>query len=1247
MVKNQLEGTGLRQGAILVTQGIIPFGCTISSIKILNNKAILSVGQLTSPTAIRQFSNELVHLAELHIFESAGIETQAIHLKGKITRGNGQDFIFTCQPSPEVLSELKALNNRPALDRKPDNEAVSPPLERTFQQHGIHLLNSLLADFLTETATSIEQSLDDANELREINKLKDIRFIFNNRQKQIIQNFEVRFSATSAELTAEPSNHSRRDELHVLQQQVFEDWLELQTIASRLTRQYPDLIFALGQLLNLIFKPDIHDSNNPLSPVSLCLYLQYTLDQLGIVREHRHTVYQAFGAALNRIWPAAIQLFIHECSRAGLHTLSYSDLPVNWSLRESSAVEDTPAAVSLSNDNNDGAANSLKGNDKTGSRTLDQSIFRLIGLQQGLNASFNGWQESNQQFWENLRPKRADLLQKLQDHQPKISRAIRELADSDPELDNYLDHPTLEKANLVDQLFAPLQDHDGISDGLREKLEQLRLPVFEVLLETPGFLNEQNHPAREIVNGLMKLCFADRISTKSLETTVSTIIEELVHAELQDPQRLQGLNQQLKTLVERQDQSFLRNAERLAKTLDGKERLNKTRQQVESHLNTLLAGKEVPTVLIELLESGWEQLMVLALLREGPESPQYEELMNVVTLLQAWLAPNEQSDELAFERELESGPVLKLIDRELRLIGDIARFRSVMAKLTDQLHNQKGISTAFVKHYGDEPASQPPLTDELEQNRWTRRAREVEVGDWVELSLESGEVRRMRLAWGDEEGLQFVFLSPKGMGEMSLDFGEFVQKLETGEAWLVSSEEIPFVDQSLFTMVQDVYRQLNFQATHDPLTGCMRRSDFEKHIASIQDSVPRPDESSALIVLDIDEFSVINSTYGAEVGDELLKATGQLLQEHGKTQKPAARIGRISGNEFAILHTSASIEESLDFAEIFRRNFERQIFRHGDAEYSATLSACVCPISGITGTAGDLLNRTSLALKSVKRRGGNRTELLRDQQVKSESATSQWVSEIDRSIRDGRLHLRAQSIVALSESPGNGKSYEVLLGITDISGNTVSPQDYIQAAEQFRRSTRVDLWVVSETLAWMNSNPDIITGIGTLNVNLSGRSLSDDNFMLELESILRHNRSLTSKICFEITETSAVSNLHYTADFIKEMKRLGCRFALDDFGTGMSSYAYLQKLPVDYVKIDGIFVQDIATNLTNYAMVRSINELCHFLDLETIAEYVEDLEVMDILREIQVDFAQGYGIAKPRRLDSITKESVSHTGFSL
>lgn len=1243
MTKNRLEL--LRQGAILVTQGINPCGCIIFSIKVLNSQVILTVRQLTSPSAIQQFSDGLRHQAELHIFKSTDSESQVIHLKGKVTRGNGEDVVFTCQPSTDVLSELQNLNNHPDKNSKPDSKTAAHALKQTFQQHGIHLLNSLLSDFLTEATVNIDHNLADANKMREINKLKDVRFIFHSRQKQIIQDFEARFTTSSAQLAAGRTIHNRADKLRLLQQQVFEDWLELQTIASRLSSQYPDLLFALGQILNQIFVQDINDSNNPLSPVSLCLYLQYALDRLGIVCEQRRIIYQAFDTTLNRIWPAAIQLFIQECTRAGLYTLSYSDLPVNWSLRETSPAEDTPAPNTTSTsdtpDNSRG-----RSSDNAGFRTTDQSIFRLMGLQLDPRATSSGWQESNQRFHENLRPKRADLLQKLQNHHPELCRAIRELADNDPELGHALDEPTLQKANLVDHLFAPLQYQDGISDELKEKLEQLRLPVFEVLLETPEFLNEENHPAREIVNGLMKLCFAERISTKSLEATVTAIVEELVQAETQDPLRLQSLNQQLKTLVERQEQSFLRNAERLAKTLDGKERLNKTRQQVQTQLNTILAGKDVPTVLIELLESGWEQLMVLALLREGPDSSHHEELMNVVVLLQAWLAPHKQDDELAFERELESGPVLKLIDRELRLIGDIGRFRSVMARLTDQLNSQEDIQTVYIEQYGNQPDNQLSA-DEPEINRWVRRAREVNVGDWVELNLEPGIVRRMRLVWGGEGGLRFVFLSPKGMGEMNLSFAEFVQKLEHGEAWLVNEEEIPFVDQSLFTMVQDVYRQLNFQATHDPLTGCMRRSDFEKHVASMQERPTSPDESHVLIVLDIDEFSVINATYGAEAGDELLKATGELLKKHGQAQNPAARVGRISGNEFAVLHTGTSIEESLDFAEMIRMNFEQRIFNHGDAEYSITLSACVCPITGAAGTAGDLLNRASLALKSVKRKGGNRTELLRDNQAQPESATPKWVSEIDRSIRDGRLHLRAQSIVAINSPPTDSKSYEILLGITDTSGNSIPPQSYIEAAEQFRRSTRVDLWVVSETLNWMNDNPEIIANIDTLNVNLSGRSLSDDAFMLELESILRQNYSLTSKICFEVTETAAVSNLHYAADFIREMKRLKCRFALDDFGTGMSSYAYLQKLPVDYVKIDGIFVRDITTNLTNYAMVRSINELCHFLDLKTIAEYVEDLEILDILKEIQVDFAQGYGIANPRRLDSITKESVSHIGFSL
>ncbi|MEQ5836266.1 DUF1631 family protein [Marinobacter sp. NFXS9] len=1218
---------------ILVAPGAPPCGCVISDVGRLNRQVTLSLSQLTSPSARLHLSDGHAHQAELHLFQLTDAEDQRIHFKGRATWDSGQALTFQAQPNQPALDALQALKQPPW----PRNHVDVEPLKPLYWQHSIRLLERLLPEFLENARDGIEKDLDNAAELREMTRLKDMRFIFNSRQTQIFRDFEARFSAINGNLATASAASDQSNELHLLHQQVFEDWLGLQRVAARLADSHANTLFILNQLLSRISGQDVRDPDNPLSPRSLCVCLQYAVDRLGISREHRQTIYHAFELALNEVWPRAVQSLIRDGHRAGLRTLNYSDLPSNWSLRESTPSE-APQTDDTATDTYPPSRDSAAPTEEAHSppHTPEQSIFRLMGLQHSLDGNLEGWHRSNPQFCENLKPKRADLLKKLRTDHPEISRAIHELAESDPDFYDSLDPQTLEKADLVDQLFLPLQSENGLSDALRNQLEQLRLPIFEDLLNTPEFINEKDHPAREIVNDLMKLSFADRISSKTLESTVSSIVEELIQPGARDSGRIQDLNQTLKKLVERQEQSFLRNSERLAKALEGKERLRKTRRHVQRELNTRLAGNDVPAVLLDLLESGWEQLMVLALLREGPESPHYEELLEVVTLLLEWLSPEGQPEERAFERELESGTVLNLIDRELRSAGNNPRFQSIMAELTDQIQHPQSSRTVRIEQYGEDDEQQTP-PEEPDASRWIHRARALTAGDWVELALSSGERRRIRMIWGGEDVLRFVFLSPKGMSEISFEFTEFVHKLATGEAWLVDEGDAPFVDQGLFNIVQNVYQRLNFQATHDALTGCMYRHDFEKHLAAVLTDSP-DNATGALVVLDIDEFSVINASYGSQSGDAMLKATAQLIQRHVEKRESETYLGRISGNEFAILLGRTSVEEGLDFAEILRRDFEKQTFHHDEARFGATISSCVCPVTRDTGSAGDLLNRTSLSLKAVKRLGGNRTELVRDASTPSQTTTPQWVSEIDRSIRDRSLYLRAQPIIALDNVHGKGKSYELLLGLTDPSGKEVSPQNYIEAAEKFRRSTLVDLWVVDEVLDWMNRHPQIVAGIESLNVNLSGSSLSDDTFMLKLESVLRQNRSLTPKICFEITETSAVSNLHYTADFMRELKRLDCRFALDDFGTGMSSYAYLQKLPVDYVKIDGMFVRDMETNLTNYAMVRSINELSHFLDLKTVAEYVENLEILETLKEIQVDFAQGYGIAKPRRLDSLKKE---------
>lgn len=1237
MTRPNARHSRLSKDAVVVTPGLIPCGCVIESLALQTNVLRLTLESFSSPAVLDQLSSSAAAQADLHVFLDHNSEKQHIHLRGSAHSGRGNSI------SLEITGNADELKND--IDRLLQHSGESrfkettpdPSLKQLYHQHCRRLLEQLLPEFMEGTFEGIEAELEQAAELREITRLKDMRFIFQSRQQRMLLDFQAQFQANQATLEPDGESRASSKELHLLQQHEFEDWLDLQAIATGISKAHSGATFSLNQFLNQIFRKDVNDDNNPLTPRALCVCLQYMVDHLGIAREHRLTIYRAWENALGRIWPAAIRSLINDFRRAGLEALDITELPANWSLREYAPEAADPTNETVLDSSNETSERDDARHESSELPSAGRSLFQLMALEAGSSSELSDWEEPNPKLSENLRSRRRELLNRLQDDDPDIAGLLRELADSDSDLASSLDRTAVEKANLVDRLFAPLKTHEELSGSLRHQLQKLRLPVFETLIETPDFLNADDHPARDIINDLMQICLAERASSKKLESTVADIVRELTESEGSDPELLESLGQRLKQLVERQDQSFIRNSERLAKTLEGKERLRKTRQEARQRLSELLSGRQVPNVLVRLLQAGWEQLIVLTMLREGPESRHCEELLDVLAQLQAWLSPAGTSEELAFERELESRAMLQFIERELKTAGDVSRARPVIDELSRILDGNAEAETTWLDEYGETdetPASLPP---ELEDSRWASRAKQISVGDWVEIRLDTGDTRRLRLVWGGEDSLRFVFLSPKGMSEVSYGFPEFVQKLAEGEAWLVERGDIPFLDQSLFSIVEDVYRKLNFQATHDALTGCMHRHDFEKHVSQLISVLPLSgdDRGAALMVLDIDEFSVINASYGAEAGDTLLRHTAETLREACKSRFSGAHIGRIGGNEFAILIKNISTEDCLDFAESLRRKFEQQVFQHGPAEYGATVSISIRPITGAGNAPGDLLNQASLSLKAAKKLGGNRIELARENRDQSQLGTPQWVTEIDRTIRDGSLYLRAQPIVALGPEIGEGKMYELLLGLKDSSGKEISPQGYIEAAEQFKRSTRVDLWVISEVLAWMRDNPEALDKIATLNVNLSGSSLSDDSFMLGLESNLRSNPELTHKLCFEVTETSAVANLHFASDFMREMKRLNCRFALDDFGTGLSSYAYLQKLPVDFVKIDGIFVKDMATNLTNYAMVRSINELCHFLDLQTIAEYVEDMEIMDTLKEIQVDYAQGFAIAKPRRLDSL------------
>ena len=1227
MTESQSRITGLRQNALIVVRGFIPCGCELIAASSGGDGAQVTLANLTSPGLTQHLNRTDRTRAELFLFDGH----RPTRVRGDLQTANVDSVRMTSDPhDAETVEYLRQLPQRIPGQFAPPPASL-PSMKDAYQKHTRRLLGTLVADFIDQACEGIGNDLEHAAEVREITRLKDMRFIFNSRGEQLYRDFTLQFQAFDRQLNPSTVDDSQSGELRVVEQHVFEDWLELQMVASELASKHSNTLFVLSQLLNQLFSCDISDRSNPLSPLSLCTCLQFSIDRLGIAREHRGTLYLAFETVLDDLWPRAAESLNRDLRAAGLLALDLTSLPSNWSLRESDKVREAPADTPYAEASVDDSTPPAAPASAPG-----RSLLRLMSLQHDASNLRDTWPRTNPQFTAELRPHRDDLRKVLGEPGPSMEEAIRHLASSNPDLEQALDDGTWDKVTLVDRLFAPLEREQGLNRTLREQLEQLRLPVLEVLLETSEFLDSDNHPARTIVNDLMRLCLAERSSSRNLEQTVTGIIDELIQTEERDEAFYRSIGTRLRGLVERQEQSFQRNSERIAKTLEGKERLRQTRLGVQRRLNMILAGKAAPTVLLDLLNAGWEQLIVLAVLREGAESQTATSFINIVEQIRLWLSDGETSKDLAFERELESDALIQLIDRELRTVGEVSPVREVVARLTRELHQHTSSETVTLDAYppGSCQQKEAEVSTESVDTRWARRAQDIGVGDWVEIALDNGERRRMRLVWGGKDVFRFVFLSPQGLGEVSYQYSEFVSRLARGDAWLVKQGDIPFVDQSLFDIVQEVYSKLNFEATHDALTGCLHRHDFEKQLAQALSAMDDNPCSHTLMVFDIDEFSVINATYGTGVGDELLKRFASLLQEQASQHSGDHCIGRLGGNEFALLAKKMPVEEGLDFSERLRDAFRTESHTVGDTEFSTTLSASVCPFEDTLRSAGELMNQANLALKSAKRKGGNGVERVREQSQQVPASGPLWVPEIDRSIRDGSLYLRAQRILPLTGG-SKGDMYELLLGLQNSSGQEISPQSYIEAAEQFRRSSRVDLWVIDEAIGWMEEHPDAMENIHTFNINLSGASLSDDAFLFALETRMKQHNALTHQICFEVTETSAVANLHYAADFMTEMKRLGCRFALDDFGTGLSSYAYLQKLPVDYVKVDGIFVRDMASNLTNYALVRSITELCHFLDIKTIAEYVEDMETLELLKEIQVDFGQGFCIAKPRRMDSL------------
>lgn len=426
-------------------------------------------------------------------------------------------------------------------------------------------------------------------------------------------------------------------------------------------------------------------------------------------------------------------------------------------------------------------------------------------------------------------------------------------------------------------------------------------------------------------------------------------------------------------------------------------------------------------------------------------------------------------------------------------------------------------------------------------------------------------------------------------------------------------------------------KELEFQATHDLLTGLKNRHAFEATLRQHLSARTRDSGEAVLLYFDLDQFKIVNDTCGHAAGDALLTQLAARLAGLFDKNDTFARLG---GDEFAVLLPDLSLEEGLAKAEELRVDTQDYRFTFEGKSFVVEASIGVVKIDEVDEKLERIMTAADEACYGAKEAGRNRVQLYEedDNDLKQRRGEMSWVPRIHEALETSRLVLYGQTISPTDPVSPKPAHIEVLVRMTADNGDLTPPGAFLPAAERYGIMPHIDRWVISNTIKWMEEEISNNGQSPLCAINVSAVSMSDANFRLFLLELLGKTEVPCTSICFEMTETAAVANLASTMEFMNTVKSSGCQFALDDFGSGMSSFMYLKNLPVDFVKIDGAFVSPMLSDKTSVVMVRAIADIARVMGIETIAEFVENDEIRDKLGEIGIDYVQGFGVGKPQPL---------------
>jgi diguanylate cyclase (GGDEF)-like protein len=424
------------------------------------------------------------------------------------------------------------------------------------------------------------------------------------------------------------------------------------------------------------------------------------------------------------------------------------------------------------------------------------------------------------------------------------------------------------------------------------------------------------------------------------------------------------------------------------------------------------------------------------------------------------------------------------------------------------------------------------------------------------------------------------------------------------------------------------------EQSFDSMTGLMNRSGFEAQLHEAWKNLESDNDAHQIIYLDLDNLQLVNDTFGRKAGDEVIMRFARLLEEDLPL---SAVLSRLTGDDFCILLTHAELDHGVEFAHEVREKGRSLRYLEGDRSLQVTISIGVSEFNRRSGDEGASLTEARMACEAAKDHGRDRIEVYDEQNhsIIRRHDDMQLVAQIQQTLDSDGFALLVQPILSLTDK-NDVPRYEILLRMKNDEGSLIASSAFFSAAERYQLMPQIDRWVISATIARLAGNPLVVNDLGAVfSVNLSGQSLSDDDILEFIDDELREAGIPATALCFELTESAAVSNLAKAQQFIDALRNRGCSIALDDFGAGLSSFAYLKNFAVDILKIDGSFIRDITENRISESMVAAITQVAKVMELVTVAEYVESNKTRKLISKLGVDFAQGHAIGKPVSFEKV------------